>query len=134
MEELLIEKDWGKALIRLDVADRLIYSLFFTHLDDAAIDQGAGSYSLCRAAPLLVVQGPAQVGRRPLQGLGRRPRDGRHEQGAARRRPQPQALDAALARCAPLAARVDELVGAGAAGTLESTATTIRDAVAALTA
>ena len=46
MEELFLEKDWGKALIRLDVTDRLLYGLFFAHLDDAAIDAGAGSYSL----------------------------------------------------------------------------------------
>ena len=46
IEELFLEKDWGKALIRLDVADRLIYALFYGHLDDAAIEAGAGSYSL----------------------------------------------------------------------------------------
>ena len=85
MEELLIEKDWGKALIRLDVADRLIYSLFYTHLDDAADRPGRRLVQPGRPAPLVVVQGPAQVGRRPLQGVGRRPRDGRREQGAPRR-------------------------------------------------
>jgi phenol hydroxylase P1 protein len=84
MEELFLEKDWGKALIRLDVLDRLIYGLFFGHLDDAAIDAGAGSYSLLRPAPGVVVHRPAQVGRRPVQGMGGRPRDGRCEQGAPR--------------------------------------------------
>ena len=44
------------------------------------------------------------------------------------------ALDAALVAVAPLAARVDELVDVGAAGDVETTATTVRDAVAALTA
>ena len=45
-----------------------------------------------------------------------------------------EALEAALAAMAPVAARVDELVGAGAAESLESTATAVRDAVATLTA
>ena len=85
VEELFLEKDWGKALIRLDVLDRLLYGLFFTHLDDAAIDAGAGSYSLFAQHQAVVVQGPAQVARRPLQGVGRRPADRRREQGAARR-------------------------------------------------
>ena len=45
-----------------------------------------------------------------------------------------EALAAAHAAIAPLAARADELVGAGAAAHVEATATTVRDAVAALTA
>ena len=45
-----------------------------------------------------------------------------------------EALAAALAALGPVAARVDELVGAGATESLESTATAVRDAVAALTA
>ena len=45
-----------------------------------------------------------------------------------------EALDAALTALRPLGALVDELVDAGATASLESTATTVRDAVAALTA
>jgi phenol hydroxylase P1 protein len=45
-EETLVERDWGKAMVRLDVTDQLLYSLLYTHLDDAAIGAGAGTYSL----------------------------------------------------------------------------------------
>jgi phenol hydroxylase P1 protein len=45
-EELLVERDWGKTLVSLDVADQLLYPLLFTHLDEAALNGGAGSYSL----------------------------------------------------------------------------------------
>jgi phenol hydroxylase P1 protein len=45
-EELLVERDWGKTLVALDVADQLLYPLLYTHLDEAALNGGAGSYSL----------------------------------------------------------------------------------------
>ena len=45
-EELLVERDWGKSLVALDVADQLLYPLLYTHLDEAALNGGAGSYSL----------------------------------------------------------------------------------------
>jgi phenol/toluene 2-monooxygenase (NADH) P1/A1 len=45
-EELLVERDWGKSLVALDVADQLLYPLLFTHLDEVALNGGAGSYSL----------------------------------------------------------------------------------------
>jgi len=45
-EELLVERDWGKTLVALDVTDQLLYPLLFTHLDEAALNGGAGSYSL----------------------------------------------------------------------------------------
>ena len=45
-EELLVERDWGKSLVALDVADQLLYPLLYTHLDQAALNGGAGSYSL----------------------------------------------------------------------------------------
>ena len=133
VEELFLEKDWGKALIHLDVADRLVYTLFYDLLDDAAIDAGAGSYSLV------------------AQHLSSWFKDQRKwvdalykawvcdpETGAANKAllatTTAAALDAALAAMAPVAARADELVGADATASLEATATTIRDAVAALTA
>lgn len=46
VEETLVEKDWGVAMVTLDVVDQLIYALLYTHLDDAALTGGAGSYSL----------------------------------------------------------------------------------------
>jgi phenol/toluene 2-monooxygenase (NADH) P1/A1 len=45
-EELLVERDWGRSLVALDVADQLLYPLLFTHLDEVALNGGAGSYSL----------------------------------------------------------------------------------------
>ena len=46
IEELLCEGDYGKALIAMDLTDRLLYSLMYTYLDEAALVGGAGSYSL----------------------------------------------------------------------------------------
>jgi len=46
IEELLVERDYAKELVALDLSDRLIYSLMFTHLDEAALLGGAGAYSL----------------------------------------------------------------------------------------
>jgi len=45
-EELLVERDWGRSLVALDIADQLLYPLLYTHLDEAALNGGAGSYSL----------------------------------------------------------------------------------------
>jgi Methane/Phenol/Toluene Hydroxylase len=45
-EELLVERDWGKSLVALDVADQLLYPLLYTYLDEAALNGGACSYSL----------------------------------------------------------------------------------------
>ncbi|MBP6997382.1 MAG: hypothetical protein KBB39_14710 [Phycicoccus sp.] len=46
VETMLVERDWGKGLVALDVTDRVLYDLLWSHLDDAAIGDGAGSYSL----------------------------------------------------------------------------------------
>jgi phenol hydroxylase P1 protein len=46
IEELLIERDYAKELVALDLCDRLLYSVMFTHLDEAALLSGAGAYSL----------------------------------------------------------------------------------------
>lgn len=46
IEEQLIVQDYAKELIALDLCDRLLYSLMFTHLDEAALMGGAGAYSL----------------------------------------------------------------------------------------
>jgi phenol hydroxylase P1 protein len=133
VEELFLEKDWGKALIRLDVADRLVYALFFGHLDDAAIEAGAGSYSLVAQHLSSWFKDQRKWVDALYKAWVADP-----ETGAANKEllaaTSAEALDAALAAMAPVAARVDELVGAGAAESLESTATAVRDAVATLTA
>lgn len=46
VELTLVERDWGKGLVALDVMDRVLYALLYTHLDDAALNAGAGTYSL----------------------------------------------------------------------------------------
>ena len=46
IEQTLVEQDWGKSLVALDVMDRVLYTILYTHLDDAALNAGAGSYSL----------------------------------------------------------------------------------------
>ncbi|QIM21862.1 phenol 2-monooxygenase [Phycicoccus sp. HDW14] len=133
VEELFLEKDWGRALVRLDVADRLVYGLFFAHLDDAAIDQGAGSYSL--VAQHLSSWFADQ--RKWVEALYKA---WVTDPGTGAANTQllavttTEALAAALVALGPVAARADELVGAAAAASLDATATTIRDAVAALTA
>lgn len=133
VEELFLDKDWGKALIRLDVADRLVYALFFGHLDDAAIEAGAGSYSLVAQHLSSWFKDQRKWVDALYKAWVADP-----ETGAANKEllaaTSAEALDAALAAMAPVAARVDELVGAGADESLESTATAVRDAVATLTA
>ena len=133
VEELFLEKDWGKALIRLDVLDRLVYGLFFTHLDDVAIDAGAGSYSLFAQHQAAWFKDQ----RKWLDALYKAwvadPQTGASNK-ALLAATTTTALDAALAAVAPLVARVDELVDAGAAEHVETTATSVRDAVATLTA
>ena len=133
MEELFLEKDWGRALIRLDVTDRLLYALFLTHLDDAAIDAGAGSYSL--VAQHLSSWFKDQ--RRWVDALYKAwvadPKTGEANKELLATATA-EALQTALAAMGLVAARVDELVGTGASTSLEATATAIRDAVAPLTA
>jgi phenol hydroxylase P1 protein len=46
VEELLADGDYAKKLLALDLADRLLYPLMYTHLDEAALTGGAGAYSL----------------------------------------------------------------------------------------
>jgi phenol hydroxylase P1 protein len=46
VEELLIEDDWATQMIVVDLADRLLYPMLYRHLDEAALMNGAGTYSL----------------------------------------------------------------------------------------
>lgn len=46
IEELLVERDYAKSLIAMDLADRLLYKLMYSFLDEAALTGGAGAYSL----------------------------------------------------------------------------------------
>ena len=46
VELLLIEKDWAVSSVGLDLIDRLLYPLLYRHLDEVALLNGAGTYSL----------------------------------------------------------------------------------------
>lgn len=46
IEEVLIEGDYAKELLAVDLCDRLLFGLMYTHLDEAALLSGAGAYSL----------------------------------------------------------------------------------------
>jgi phenol/toluene 2-monooxygenase (NADH) P1/A1 len=133
VEELFLEKDWGRALVRLDLLDRLVYGLLFTHLDDAAIDGGAGSYSLFAQHQAAWFKDQRKWVDALYKAWVADPATGAANT-ALLAATTTEALTAALAAVAPLAARADELVGAGAAEQLEATATGIRDGLAALTA
>ncbi|WP_370891404.1 hypothetical protein [Janibacter sp. GXQ6167] len=49
IEETITERDWGVSLVALDTMDQVLYGLLYGHLDEAAIDAGAGTYSLIAA-------------------------------------------------------------------------------------
>lgn len=46
VELLLVEKDWAVASVGLDLLDRFLYPLLYRHLDEVALLNGAGTYSL----------------------------------------------------------------------------------------
>ncbi len=46
VEELLVTRDWGVTLVGLELADALLYPLVYRHLDEVALLQGAGAWSL----------------------------------------------------------------------------------------
>ncbi|MGN6606087.1 MAG: phenol 2-monooxygenase [Jatrophihabitans sp.] len=46
VEELLVEPDWAVATVALDLVDRLLFPLITRELDEAALLDGAGAYSL----------------------------------------------------------------------------------------
>ena len=127
VEETIVEQDWGSALLRLDAVDRLLYDLLYTHLDDEAVVGGAPAYSLVaqhmtswytddrkwidalyktwREDPEL-----GETNARLLQ-----------EHGQA-------AVDRALEAVTPFAARIDELIDAGAVDRVTARAAETRDA------
>jgi phenol hydroxylase P1 protein len=46
IEETLAGDDWAKKVLTVDLTDRLLYPLMYTHLDESALVGGAGAYSL----------------------------------------------------------------------------------------
>jgi len=124
-EELLVERDWGVSLVALDVADQLLYPLLFTHLDEVALDRGAGSYSLI--AQHLSRWFKDQ--RRWLDALYRAWTSD-PELGEANAKLLAEIVDTALvsgrAAAESLAAGADLLVEAGCATAVDESATTVR--------
>lgn len=131
MEETLVQRDWGIGLVTLDVVDQLLYAVFFTHLDDAAIGAGAGSFSL--VASHLTDWFNDQ--RRWVDALYKAwVQD--QELGAANAAELSGIVSAALsageAALAPIAAKADEFVGADCAGALTAAVASVRDKFTAL--
>lgn len=125
VEELLLEKDWGRAIVRQDVADQLVYDLLATHLDDVAVESGAGTYSLLAQH----LSSWFTDHRKWVDALYRAWRAD-PEHGAANAavlaETAAEAVDRALEAVRPLAARADELVGGGSVARLEERAAFIR--------
>lgn len=129
VEETIVEKDWGVAMVTLDVTDQLLYRLLFTHLDDVAINGGAPAYSL--AAQHL--SGWFKDQRRWVDALYKA-WTADPETGAANAELLDQTITAALTKATaalvPVARRADELVGTAATAELDHLAAAIRAAYA----
>jgi phenol hydroxylase P1 protein len=128
IEELLIEEDWATQTLGLDLADRLLYPLLYTHLDEAALLGGAGAYSLVAQH----FSGWFTDHRRWIDALiGAWVKDPVHGEANVRQ------LDAVIARWLPqaqaavadYAAAIDALVGAGAADAVARTTAELTEAL-----
>ncbi len=133
VEQMLIEKDWGRGLVALDVTDRVIYDLLYTHLDDAAITGGAGSYSLVAQH----LSGWFADQRKWLDALYKAwVADPEH--GAENARVIGEVSQATLASVAealaPVASAIDGLISSGAAASLTASIDSVRAAYDNLTA
>jgi phenol hydroxylase P1 protein len=131
IEQILVESDWGKAVVALDVTDQLLYGLFYTALDDTALGDGAGAYSLVAQH----LSGWFADQRRWLDHLYKT-WTADPELGAENARLLGEAVEAGLvaaqAAIAPIAAKVDTLVDAGATATLEELVASTRNSLASL--
>lgn len=46
IEETIANPDWAQEVVIIDLTDRLLYGLLYSHMDEAALVGGAGGYSL----------------------------------------------------------------------------------------
>lgn len=130
IEELLVQRDWGRAFVAMDVTDQLLFAVLYDHLDGAALVGAAGSYSLVAQH----LSGWFADQRRWVDALYKAwvadP-----ELGAENARLLGEVGEDALARAeaalAPLAARADELVGADSVGALQTAISQVRAGLAA---
>jgi phenol hydroxylase P1 protein len=125
VEQMLVETDWGVAMITLDVTDQLLYALLYAYLDEAALMGGAGSYSLVAQH----LSGWFADQRRWVDALYKAwladPELGSTNAGLLGGVAD-TALAAAAAALAPIAARTDELVGPGCVDALAAAVTACR--------
>ncbi len=130
-EELLVTRDWGRAIVALDVTDRLLYGLMYTHLDEAALLGGAGSYSLVAQH----LSGWFTDQRRWMDALykawGADPEHGTANAAAVADVVE-STLATASAALAPIAAKLDALVDCGAAHALSDAVEATRAAYTTL--
>ncbi len=131
VEENLVQRDWGLGMVTLDVTDLLLYGLLYNHLDNAALNAGAASYSL--VAQHLTTWFADQ--RRWLDALYKAwvadPTYGEANLAALR-----SAVEAALssgeAALVPIADKLDGLVDAGCREALAAAALNVRAHLGAL--
>lgn len=127
IEQIICDDDWGVSLVRLDTVDRLLYRMLTVDLDDAALDAGAGGYSL--VAQHLSTWFADHT--RWLDALyAAWTTDPQH--GAANAQllatTRSAAIDEALAALTPLAQEADRLVGSSCAQALTDAAAQLRPA------
>ncbi|MBK6888344.1 MAG: phenol 2-monooxygenase [Tetrasphaera sp.] len=131
VEEMIVDRDWGTAMVALDVTDQLIYAMLFDKLDDAAITSGAGSYSLVAQH----LSGWFADQRRWFDALYKAG-VADPEYGAANVATLAAVVDktlaTAVAALTPIAAKGDALVGAGLGDVLAGAADGIRTKFAGL--
>ncbi len=124
VEELMCVGDWGVELVGLDMVDQLLYTLMYRHLDEVALMGGAGSYSLVAQH----LAGWFADHRRWVDALYKAwaadPERGADNQ-AAFAEVAAEWLPKAVAAVSALAARIDELVDAGAVASVEASVATI---------
>ncbi len=130
-ELMLVNQDWGTAMVALDVTDQLIYALLYDCLDEAAINAGAGSYSLVAQH----LSGWFTDQRRWFDALYKAWAND-PEAGESNRAEIAGAANAALvtaqAALAPIAAKADALVQAGATEALARAVEAVKTKLAGL--
>lgn len=131
VEELLVQRDWAKILIGVDMLDQLVYGMLYRHLDEAALMGGAGPYSL-------VAQhfGGWFTDQRKWVDALYKAWTTDPELGAANAELLAQVAGDYLAQAVEavqaLAAKADELVAADCVGAVHAQADSVRAALAAL--
>lgn len=126
-EETIVERDWGIALLHLDAVDQLLYDLLYRHLDDEAVTGGAPAYSLI-AQHMSSWFADNRKWVDALYTTWRADPELGEANAALLEQHGGQALEQAVAAVIPVAARIDELISAGAVDTVNAKADEMRAA------